>query len=85
MGEYAPKDLSYPTYIYPRRDHVVLGSTYLVGDGDKEVREQTTEDIVKRCSEFIPELKTAPILSEVTAFSYPSLLSLVLYMIDIQS
>jgi len=65
MGEYAAKDRSYPTYIYPRRDHVVLGSTYLERDGDREIREETTSDVIRRCSEFIPELLEAPILSEV--------------------
>ena len=65
MGEYNPKNLDYPTYIYPRRDHVVLGSTYLERDGDKEVRDETTEDIIRRCAEFIPEIRSAPIISEV--------------------
>eukprot|EP00656_Telonema_subtile_P013256 TRINITY_DN16724_c0_g1_i2.p1 TRINITY_DN16724_c0_g1~~TRINITY_DN16724_c0_g1_i2.p1 ORF type:complete len:277 (-),score=63.68 TRINITY_DN16724_c0_g1_i2:115-945(-) len=65
MGEYNTKDQSYPTYIYPRRDHVVLGSTYLEHDGDKEVRQETTDDIIRRCAEFVPELKTAKIISEV--------------------
>ena len=65
MGEYAPKDLRYPTYIYPRRDCVVLGSTYLENDGSKEVSDETTTEIVRRCAEFVPELLTAPIISEV--------------------
>jgi D-amino-acid oxidase len=65
MGEYNTQDRSYPTYIYPRRDHVVLGSTYLEGDGDMEVREETTEDVIRRAAEFIPEIATAPILAEV--------------------
>ena len=37
MGEYATADHAYPTYIYPRRDHIVLGSTYLEHDGGREV------------------------------------------------
>lgn len=65
MGEYCAKDPAYPTYIYPRRDHVVLGSTYLEHDGDREEREETTASIIKRCAEFNPELASAPILSVV--------------------
>merc|ERR1711871_1384555 len=65
MGEYNPLNHSYPTYIYPRRDHVVLGSTYLEDVGDKEVNDETTKDIIERCAEFIPELRNAPILAEV--------------------
>ena len=65
MGEYATADHSYPTYIYPRRDHVVLGSTYLEHDDDREIRQQTTKDIVRRAAEFCPELVHAPILAEV--------------------
>ena len=65
MGEYNTKDRSYPTYIYPRRDHVVLGSTYLAGDGDKEIRDDTTTDIIARAAEFVPELATAKVLSVV--------------------
>lgn len=65
MGEYNPTNRAYPTYIYPRRDHVVLGSTYLERDGDKEPRDETTADIINRCAEFIPELRQAPIISEV--------------------
>ena len=37
-----------PRRYSPRRDHVVLGSTYLEHDGDKEVRPQTTADIIAR-------------------------------------
>lgn len=65
MGEYNTKDHRFPTYVYPRRDHVVLGSTYLEGDGDKEVRPATTDDIIRRCAEFYPELAQAPVLAEV--------------------
>lgn len=56
MGEYATADHAYPTYIYPRRDHVVLGSTYLEHDGDREVRPETTQDIIRRAAELVPEL-----------------------------
>eukprot|EP01048_Picozoa_sp_COSAG05_P007849 COSAG05_NODE_570_length_8623_cov_35.317339_5_plen_401_part_00 len=65
MGEYNTADGRYPTYIYPRRDHVVLGSTYLEHDGDKEVRDETTADIIARAAEFVPELATAKVLSVV--------------------
>lgn len=65
LGEYNPKDGTLPTYIYPRRDHVVLGSTYLFGNGDKEVDSETTADIVERCAQFVPELRSARIISEV--------------------
>jgi len=65
MGEYNPENHDFPTYIYPRRDHIVLGSTYLEDVGDKEVDDETTEHIIERCAEFIPQLRTAPILAEV--------------------
>ena len=61
----ASQDPAHPTYIYPRRDHVVLGSTYLEHDGDREEREETTTSIIARCAEFNPELASAPILSVV--------------------
>ena len=62
IGEY---DAAPPTYIYPRRDHVVLGSTYLQGDGTRDVCDRTTAAIVERCSAFVPELRTAPIKAVV--------------------
>lgn len=65
VGEYNPKDKTKPTYIYPRRDHVVLGSFYLEGDGDRDERPESTADVIKRCSEFMPELATAPLIGVV--------------------
>lgn len=43
----------------------MLGSTYLEHDGDREVRPETTADIIRRAAEFVPELASAPILAEV--------------------
>ena len=37
LGEYSPRDQTRPTYIIPRRGHVVLGCTYLYDDNDTEV------------------------------------------------
>lgn len=65
IGEYNPKDPTRPTYIYPRRDHVVLGSYYLEGDGDREERPENTADVIERCAEFMPELRTAPLVGVV--------------------
>lgn len=65
VGEYSPVDHDRPTYVYPRRDHVVLGSFYLEGDGGKDERPDNVADIIKRCSEFVPELKTAPVIGVV--------------------
>ena len=65
LGEYSPRDRTRPTYIIPRRGHVVLGCTYLYDDNDTEVRDATSTDIVNRCAEFVPELKTARVISEV--------------------
>ena len=62
LGEYSPRDRTRPTYIIPRRGHVVLGCTYLYGDNDTEVREETSADIIERCAEFVPELRTARVI-----------------------
>jgi len=37
----------------------------LYDDNDTEVRDATSADIVNRCAEFVPELKTARVISEV--------------------
>lgn len=65
IGEYNPKDGERPTYIYPRRDHVVLGSFYLQGDGGREERPENTADVIERCAAFVPELRTAPLIGVV--------------------
>jgi len=65
IGEYRPKDKTRPTYIYPRRDHVVLGSYYLEGDGNREERPESTADVIARCCQFVPELSSAPIIGVV--------------------
>jgi len=65
VGEYNPADGQRPTYIYPRRDHVVLGSTYLEHDGSREDRPESTQDVIRRCSEFVPELLNAPVIAVV--------------------
>lgn len=65
VGEYRPKDHNRPTYIYPRRDHVVLGSFYLEGDGDRDERPENTADVIERCAAFIPELRNAPLVGVV--------------------
>lgn len=65
IGEYRPKDPTRPTYIYPRRDHVVLGSFYLEGDGERDERPESTAEVIRRCSEFVPELADAPLIGVV--------------------
>eukprot|EP00927_Polykrikos_kofoidii_P061886 TRINITY_DN56709_c0_g1_i1.p1 TRINITY_DN56709_c0_g1~~TRINITY_DN56709_c0_g1_i1.p1 ORF type:complete len:371 (+),score=31.48 TRINITY_DN56709_c0_g1_i1:59-1114(+) len=65
VGEYNPLDKTRPTYVYPRRDHVVLGSYYLEGDGDRDERPENTADVINRCAEFIPELRSAPLIGVV--------------------
>jgi len=65
VGEYNPVEGHRPTYIYPRRDHVVLGSYYLEGDGDRDERPENTADVIERCAKFIPELRNAPLLGVV--------------------
>ena len=65
LGEYSPKDRTAPTYIIPRKNHVVLGCTYLYDDDDTEVRDETSEDIIARCAEWVPEIASAPVIGEV--------------------
>lgn len=65
IGEYSPADHDKPTYIYPRKDHVVLGSTYLQGDGSREERPESTADVIERCAAFVPELRQAPVIGVV--------------------
>eukprot|EP00929_Paragymnodinium_shiwhaense_P018807 TRINITY_DN13025_c0_g1_i1.p1 TRINITY_DN13025_c0_g1~~TRINITY_DN13025_c0_g1_i1.p1 ORF type:complete len:384 (+),score=33.40 TRINITY_DN13025_c0_g1_i1:555-1706(+) len=65
VGEYNPQDPTRPTYIYPRRDHIVLGATYLEGDGGRDERSENTKDVIARCAEFVPELKDARVIAVV--------------------
>jgi D-amino-acid oxidase len=65
MGEYNSPDPKRPTYILPRRDHVVLGSTYLEGDGGRDERPETVRDVIERCAQFVPELRNAKVIATV--------------------
>lgn len=50
------------TYIIARSDSVVLGGTIERGNWSEKVEEETTEDIVKRCTEIEPSLSKAEII-----------------------
>ncbi|WP_446219500.1 FAD-dependent oxidoreductase [Micromonospora sp. IBHARD004] len=50
-------------YVVPRSDTVLLGGTAEEGDEDLTVRPQTITDILKRCTELVPALDKARILS----------------------
>ena len=50
-------------YVVPRGDTVLLGGTAEEGDEDLTIRPETTADILKRCTELVPALDRARILS----------------------
>lgn len=58
------RDIGAKTYIYPGIDCVTLGGTMQVDNWNLEVDKDDSKDIMERCSEFVPSLKTAQVLEE---------------------
>ena len=52
------------TYAYPRGTAVMLGSTAQIGDWSKEIRSSDRQDIIARCSQYIPSLAQAEVVDE---------------------
>lgn len=50
------------TYVHPRSHDVVLGGTFQAGDWNETVDPATSEAILRRCTEVVPELAGAPVL-----------------------
>lgn len=50
------------TYIYPGQDDVVLGGTRHVGEESLDYSEDTFNDVLHRCYQILPGLKSAPIV-----------------------
>ena len=65
VGEYMPKDTSRPFYCYPRKDCIVLGATYLPGNGSKIVDKEATKGILERARFHFPEFRNAKVLTPV--------------------
>ena len=53
-----------PTYVHPRREDVVLGGTFEVGNRDLTPDPAVRESILARCTALVPELAGAPVLGE---------------------
>ena len=52
------------TYVYPRGTGVMLGGTKQIGNWSKEISLSDRQDIIARCSQYIPSLVQAEIVDE---------------------
>ena len=52
------------TYIYPRGTGVMLGGTVQIGSWSKVVSPSDRQDIIARCSQYIPSLAQAEVIDE---------------------
>ena len=52
------------TYIYPRGAGVMLGGTTQIGNWSKEISSSDRQNIITRCSQYIPSLAQAEIIDE---------------------
>ena len=52
------------TYLFPRGTAVMLGSVAQIGDWSKEIRSSDRQDIIARCSKYIPSLAQAEVVDE---------------------
>ena len=52
------------TYIYPRDKAVLLGGTVQIGNCSKEINPSDRQDIIARCSQYIPSLAHAEVVDE---------------------
>jgi D-amino-acid oxidase len=53
------------TYIFPRRDGVILGGIAQVDNWSLAVDEDLKDDILARCAEIEPSVRSAPILADL--------------------
>jgi D-amino-acid oxidase len=66
---YDTADKSKPTWIVPRENHVMLGTSKFPGGKDRATEneeEETSKDIIERCAQFVPALRKAPIIATIT-------------------
>jgi D-amino-acid oxidase len=56
------------TYIFPRKDGIILGGTAVANDARMEWDTILGDRILARCQELVPELKGLPILSQHIGF-----------------
>ena len=52
------------TYLYPRGAAVMLGGTAQIGDWSKEISSSDRQDIIARCSQYVPSLAQAEVIDE---------------------
>ena len=52
------------TYLYPRGAAVMLGGTAQIGDWSKEISPSDRQNIIARCSQFVPSLAQAEVIDE---------------------
>ena len=52
------------TYLYPRGAAVMLGGTRQIGDWSKEISSSDRQDIIARCSQYVPSLAQAEVIDE---------------------
>lgn len=58
-------DPTFPVYIYPRQDHVLIGGTVHPGSSDRTPSEEHTEAILAKAAKFFPQIRSAPLLRVV--------------------
>lgn len=56
-------DASKPAYIIPNTDTIVLGGTKQAGNEDRTYTEDDVQEILDRCQQVVPSLKSAKVLS----------------------